>query len=171
MARTSNTAHRRLRIRWTIRRDLENVLAVEAGLPDAWAKDDYLTALRERQVISMVAEDYRTEAILGVMVYRLHETHLKLLRLAVRPDVQRTGVGLELMEKLIYKVCSHHREAVYCRVPDGNLPFHLFLRSCGFAAVATVRGDYLFELRIGDTIREQLGFRPLTDRIETCEET
>ncbi len=162
----SNTRPRH--VRWGLRRDIPAILDAEAGAESPWGEDDYLTALRDRRVISMVAEG-RDERPVGVMVYQLFETHLKLLRLVVHPAHRRQGVGQTLMAKLAYKVCSHRREAIYCRVPESNLTMHLLLRSCAFTAQAVVGSDYLFEFRPLASAWEEFGESPPVNRIETWE--
>ncbi len=161
-------------VRWGIRRDIPRILATEAGLPDAWAEDDYLIALRRRHTICMVAEDWRSDTILGVMIYRLFDTHLKLLRLVVNPACRRQGVGQSLVAKLVYKVCSHRRESVYACVPGGNLSVQLFLRSCAFRATAvlpptTEAGEncYLMEMRPDDAVYESFGTARPVNRVAT----
>lgn len=165
----SNTA-RRLHVRWVIRRDMEKILAIEAGCPDPWDEDDYLTALRERRVISMVVEGWHSGEILGVMVYQLFETHLKLLRFAVAVRARRVGVGQELMAKLAYKCCSHRRTGVYARVPDGALDMQCFLRACGWRAEAVVGSEYLMEFTPQAVMYENLGVEYPVKRLSTWEE-
>lgn len=133
-------------IRWSLRRDISAILAAEAGNPDAWDESDYLTALRLRPVISMVAEDRYGEPV-GIMVYELHRDRVEILRLAVHRTHRRTGIGTALMDKFAYKISSHRRQYGTARVPGWGTGAHLFFRACGWRGVGVRGDDYLFEFR------------------------
>ena len=60
----------KVHIRWMIRRDMAEVLAIEAdSFEYPWSEDDFIRCLRQRNVIGMVAE--LDDRIVGFMVYEL----------------------------------------------------------------------------------------------------
>ena len=82
----------RVHIRYMIRRDMPEVLAIEqASFQCPWIEEEFLSYLRERNTIGMVAEV--GEKVVAFFIYELHEKHLTLLNLAVHPDYRRQGIG------------------------------------------------------------------------------
>jgi ribosomal-protein-alanine N-acetyltransferase len=129
----------KVHIRWMIRRDMPGVLDIEATRgEEGWSEKDFLKALAKRNVIGMVAES--NEKILGFMVYELHKSRLHLTNLAVLPTSCRSGIGSQLVQKLISKLSSHRRTRLCIDVPDTNLAAHLFLKANGFQATRVDRG-------------------------------
>ena len=131
----------RYHIRWMIRRDLDEVLAIESA-SDArpFTENELLSLLRERNVIGMVAE--HGERVVGFMIYELHKDRLALRKLAVAPDVRRRGVGRQLVNKLVNKLNAHARQRIDLIVRDSHVAGHLFLRSMGFIATGVERGAF-----------------------------
>jgi ribosomal-protein-alanine N-acetyltransferase len=134
-------------IRWLIRRDMPEILAIErASFQSPWGEDDFIRVLRERHCIGMVnelcADVVRGGPIVAYMVYALHEGDLELLNLGVHPDMRRQGVGRVMVEKLIGKLSSHRRRLLTVTVGERNLGGQLFFRSLGFKAVEVMRGHY-----------------------------
>src|SRR5438128_3858819 len=101
----------RVHIRWMIRRDMPEVLQTEqASFEYAWTEEDFLKCLRQRNCIGMVAEF--EERVVGFMIYELHKTKLHILNFAVHPKFRRTGIGEQMIEKLIGKLSSHRRTKI-----------------------------------------------------------
>lgn len=125
----------RVHLRWLIRRDMPEVVAIEAGCPDPWSEDGWLSLLRHRNCIGFVAEAPGTELVVGAMAYRLHRSRVELVRLAVHPDWRRRGIGAALLAKLDYKLDSHRRHMAFADVPGAALDAQLLLRSAGWRAV------------------------------------
>jgi ribosomal-protein-alanine N-acetyltransferase len=146
----------RVHIRWMIRRDMPEVLAAEQqSFEFAWTEDDFLRCLRQRNCIGMVAE--HNDRIIGFMIYELHKNRLHVLNFAVAPAHRRTGVGAQMVAKLIGKLSSHRRSKITLAVRERNLPAQLFFRSQDFKAVRVLRNYYedsgedafLMEYRVG----------------------
>ncbi len=103
----------------------------------------------------MVAE--HNDRIIGFMIYELHKNRLHVLNFAVAPDHRRTGVGTQMVAKLIGKLSSHRRSKITLAVRERNLPAQLFFRSQDFKAVRVLRNYYedsgedafLMEYRVG----------------------
>lgn len=126
-------------IRWMMRRDMPEVLAIEsANFEFPWPEDDFVKMLRQRNNIGMVAEV--GEKIVGYMIYGLMPKHIQLYNLATAPHGK--GTGRAMMEKLATKLAPTRRNKILCEVRETNLDAQLFFRACGFRAVETLRGFY-----------------------------
>lgn len=130
-----------VQVRWMIRRDLKQVLAIEnESFEFAWTEDDFLNILRQRNAIGMVAEiDNR---IVGMMIYELHKSHLHLLSFAVACEYRRLGVGSQMIDRLVLKLSQQRRQEIVLEVRETNLPAQLFYRSQGFRAIGVHREHY-----------------------------
>jgi len=128
-------------VRWLIRRDMPEVLDVEnACFEYPWSKQDFICCMRRRNCIGMVAE--HDSQVVGFMVYELTKDQLYLMSFAVRPDLQRCGVGTLMISKLISKLSPGRRDKIDLEVRETNLAAQLFLKRMGFVAVAILRGYY-----------------------------
>ena len=128
-------------IRWMIRRDMPEVLAIEkAGFEFPWSEDEFVRCLRQRNCIGMVAET--DDQIVGFMIYELHKNRLHVLNFAVHPAFRRRGIGRQMIEKLISKLSSQRRNRIMLEVRETNLPAQLFFRELGLRAVAVLREFY-----------------------------
>ena len=86
----------RVHIRWMIRRDMPEVLAIEhASFEFPWCEEEFLRVLRQRNCIGMVAE--HGERVVGFMIYELHKNRLHVLDFAVHPEFRRQGVGRQMV--------------------------------------------------------------------------
>lgn len=142
-------------VRWMIRRDMDEVLAIEnASFDFPWCEDDFIRCLRQRNCIGMVVE--YDERIAGYMVYDLHKTRLHLLSFAVASRFRKQGFGRILLDKLIGKLSPDRRLRIATEVRETNLDAQLFFRACGFRAVSvlvdyyqdTTEDAYVFEYRL-----------------------
>jgi [ribosomal protein S18]-alanine N-acetyltransferase len=128
-------------IRWMIRRDMPDVLAIEAeSFEFPWLEGDFIRCLRQRNCIGMVAE-YEGRVV-GFMIYELHKTRIHVLNFAVAGDDRRRGVGSQLIAKLIAKLSSQRRSRILLEVRETNLAAQLFFRENGFRAVSVLRSYY-----------------------------
>jgi ribosomal-protein-alanine N-acetyltransferase len=133
------TGRLKLSIRWLIRRDMPEILAIEGeSFPFDWNEEQLLSALRQRNCIGMVAEHDRR--IVGFMVYELYKTELRIINFAVHSDWQRQGVGRQMVERLKDKLSQQRRTTVSATVRESNTPALRFFRTCGFKAT-----DLLFD--------------------------
>jgi [ribosomal protein S18]-alanine N-acetyltransferase len=130
-----------VQIRWLIRRDMAEVLAIERQcFGDCWTEDEFLSALREKNCIGMVAE--HKQKIVGFMIYELHTEMLDILNFAVAPTYSRQQVGTQMVQKLIDKLSQQRRKWVILEVRETNLSAQLFFRAMGFEAVSVQRHAY-----------------------------
>lgn len=129
-----------VQIRWLIRRDMPDVLAIESSsFRTPWTDEDFLCCLRQLNCIGMVAESWNV--VRGYMIYELHKGSLELLNIAVKPDVRLRGVGRQMIDKLTAKINQRRRE-INVRVRETNLDAQLFFRACGFRAIGVSPGHY-----------------------------
>lgn len=145
----------KVHVRWMVRRDMPEVLAIEEAVRHhwAWTEEDFLRELRERNVIGMVAETMSgssAEEVLGFMVYELYKNSLLVENFAVNPkygsvsDESATGMTIAgaLLEKLKSKLSSERRNVVNIRVRETELDLQLCLRREGFKCFKLVRQGY-----------------------------
>ena len=131
----------KVHIRWMIRRDMQEVLAIESeGFEFPWCEDDFLRCLRQRNCIGMVAE--HEDQIVGFMIYELHKQRLHVLNFAVAARFRRMGVATQMATKLITKLSTQRRSRILLEVRETNLAAQLFFRSSGFRAVSVLRAFY-----------------------------
>jgi len=131
----------RTQIRWLIRRDMDDVLAIErSSFQFPWTEEEFLCCLRQRNCIGTVAElDHR---IVVFIIYELHKSMLRILNFAVAPDVRRNGIGRQMVQRLIDKLSQQRRSEIVLEVRETNVPAQLFFASSGFRAVTVLRGHY-----------------------------
>jgi [ribosomal protein S18]-alanine N-acetyltransferase len=135
------TSHLPVHIRWMIRRDMPEVLAIEQECFEfPWYEDDFLRCLRQRNCIGMVAE--ASERVVGFMVYELHKHRLHILNFAVHERFRRRGIGSQMTKKLIGKLSHDRRSRILLEIRETNLPAQLFFRALGFRAVSVLRQFY-----------------------------
>lgn len=130
-----------MKIRWLIRRDLPEVLAIEQACFEwAWTEEDFIELLRQRNCIGMVAE--QDHEVVGFMVYELHKSNLRLLNFAVDPRFHRQGIGKAMMTRLADKLSQQMRKEITVEIRETNVPAQLFFRDNGFRAVRILRDYY-----------------------------
>lgn len=137
-------------IRWLIRRDMPEVLAIEKEcFPDPWGEEHFETLLRQRNTIGIVAES--DGKIVGFQIYELQPGLFHVVTMAVATLLRRRGIGTQMMSRLINKLSDQphaRRQVITAFVPESNLSAQLFLRNAGFRANEIYRGEpedsYLF---------------------------
>ncbi len=130
-----------VQIRWMIRRDMPEVLEIEReSFEYHWGEEDFLSCLRQRNCIGMVAENHGH--VVGFMIYELHKTRLHILNFAVCPERRRLGVAAQMAEKLINKLGNQRRHEISLEVRETNLSAQLFFQSQGFRAAGVLRDHY-----------------------------
>lgn len=148
------TRQARLEIRWMIRLDLAEVLAIEAASHRyPWSEADFTAILRRRSAIGMVALaiDAPGAPVVGFSVYEYQSHSIELLNLAVRPDWRRRGVGRRLLARPLAKLKPDGRARLKAIVPDDTPDAHYFFRACGLRAMPVVLRGHFGEDRDGYT--------------------
>lgn len=128
-------------IRWLIRRDIPEVLAIEReSFEYAWSENDLLCYLRQSNCIGMVAE--YNHRIVGFMVYELCKNELHIQNFAVDSEFRRQTVGTQMVEKLVDKLIQQRRQRIIVEVRETNLTAQLFFKKQGFKAVFVLHNHY-----------------------------
>lgn len=137
-------------IRWTIRKDLPQIIAIEnEAFEDGWTEEDFKRALKSRNSVGMVAEDIEKKgSVLGYIVYERHRNKYEIINLAVEKRLRGMGIGSGLVRRVISKLEPWKRSSVELVVGDENLEAHLFLKSIGFQASVAGSNTYKFEYSI-----------------------
>ena len=157
----------KVQIRWLIRRDMPEVLAIEqSSFRQPWSEEDFLGHLRQRNCIGMVAE--HNQQIVGFMIYELHKERLQLLNFATGVDFRQLGVGLQMVNKLVDKLSQQRRQEILLEVRESNLGAQLFFKARGFQAVrvmrahydATTEDAYVMRYRVYETASDTGSFQP-----------
>jgi len=131
----------RIHVRWMIRRDMREVLAIEQeSFEFPWSDEDFTRCLRQRNCIGMVAE--AGDAVVAFMIYELHRSRLHVLNFAVARSHRRLGVGTRMMQKLVGKLTPERRSRIVLEVRETNLPAQLFFRAMGFRAISVLKDFY-----------------------------
>ena len=134
-------AQTRVHIRWMIRRDMPEVLAIEhASFEHPWSEEEFLRVLRQRNCIGMVAE--HGEQIVGFMIYELHRNKIHILDFAAHPDFRRMSVGRQMISKLVGKLSTQRRNRIGLMIRETNLPAQLFFRALSFRASEVAREHF-----------------------------
>jgi ribosomal-protein-alanine N-acetyltransferase len=128
-------------IRWLIRRDMDEVLAIErSSFEFPWTEEEFLCCLRQRNCIGTVAE--LDHEIVGFMIYELHQSMLRILNFAVAPNRRRHGVGGQMVQRLVDKLSQQRRREIVLEVRETNLDAQLFFADCNFRALSVLRNHY-----------------------------
>ena len=130
-----------IHVRWMIRRDMHEVIAIEReAFEFPWSEEDFTRCLRQRNCIGMVAE--LADSVVAFMIYELHRSRLHMLNFAVLRSHRRLGIGTQMMEKLVGKLTPDRRGRIALEVRETNLPAQLFFRSLGFRATTVLKDFY-----------------------------
>lgn len=131
-------------IRWMIRRDIPDILAIEKEVYGdfAWDEDRFLCCLRSHNCIGMVVDIHPEwiHPLRGYMIFELNKEFLHIATLAVNPIYRRQGVGASMLAKLAGKLTHHRRTYMTAAVSERFLGAHLFLRDFGFRATGIEHG-------------------------------
>lgn len=145
-------------IRWMVKFDMEDVLAIERDCyTTPWTEDDFRYCLRQRNCIAMVVESLDGKSVIGYVLWEMHRGRLQIINFAVSYLYRRSGVGTQIVQKLIGKLTSHQRTRITLELRESNLAAQLFFRSQGFVATKVVRrfyddtgeSAYVMEYRLG----------------------
>src|SRR3990167_6374344 len=105
---------------WMKWNHLPDVLRIEwESFEHIWTREDFLSCLRQRNCIGMVAET-DDDRIVGFMVYELHKTRLHILNFAVDTAYRHQGIGTQMVGKLIYKLDQQRRQEFTLETRESN---------------------------------------------------
>lgn len=98
-----------INVRWMIRPDLPQVIAIERDTFGAWQEDDFLRYLRFGDIIGLVADQGEQvkhperPSVLGFMVYQIYPDTLEVLNLAAAVPEARKALIANLRNKAYQK--------------------------------------------------------------------
>ena len=128
-------------IRWLIRNDLDDVMAIErSSFAKPWTRKEIHVALAQRNCIGCVYDVDRE--VRGYMLYDLQRGSLTICNLAVHPDYRRQGIATALIQRLKDKLSQDRRTHITTMVSEHNTDAQLWLRSCGFRCIRVHRGHF-----------------------------
>lgn len=129
-------------IRWATRQDLRHILAIEADeQADPWTEADIRHAMRRSHVMVSVAE-HRGQ-IIGFVVYEIGRKFTDILKLTIRSDWRRQGVGTQIVSRIVHRLDAHRGGGlVTAAVCEVNLGAQLFFKSQGFVCDTILCGRY-----------------------------
>lgn len=120
----------RTSMRWLIRRDMPEVLAIEnASFAAPWTHERLVKSLQQRDCIGMVAE--YGDRIVSYMVYKLNKKDLVITNFAVDPEYRKTGLGRMMMKKMVENISKQRRERIVILLPDECAGTRAFFMKCG----------------------------------------
>lgn len=129
-------------MRWMIKRDMEEVEQIEQlSFAVPWTSDDFISAMRRRNVVGQVME-VDQEIVIGFVIYEIHKYTFRIVNIAVHPDDRRVGAGRRMVKKLIEKLDYSHRNLISAEVMETNLSAQLFFKSMGFWCEAITTEHY-----------------------------
>lgn len=140
---------------WMIARHIPAVVAIDAAASsDPLIKPAFVRLRQATNVIGLVAS--RKDTFVGYVFYELSRNGIQIVRMAVTPETQRTGVGTAFITRIKERLDVWKRPSIAVNVRESALPAQLFLRACGFKAVRVVREHFpdtfedafVFEYRI-----------------------
>ena len=129
-------------IRWGIRRDLPQILAIENRCFEyPWSEETFRNHMRQRDCVLMVAEN--ETGVVGYCLYYLHKQAIEIANLAVHPGFRWQGVGRRFVYQLQKKLLPDKRRTLFGVVWERNLAAQLFLRACDFKCRRVINNHFL----------------------------
>lgn len=120
-------------IRWFVRADLMAVLEIErASFEFPWRGEDFIRAMRHKQVIGYVVREHHKPSIIGHMVWQFRNETAELLTIAVRPDYRRCGIATAMVDTMLPKMRGR---AMAMGIRESNLEAQLWAKALGFSCV------------------------------------
>lgn len=146
-----------MHIRWMIRQDMPEVLAIaHASYTSPWLESDFVKVLRDRSNIGMVmdaGEPNKPGLVLAYMVYHLGKHRIDLLNMAVDPARRRRGIGRMMIDRLKGKMHPQRRSRLSASAWEFNLGGQLFLKAMDMSCYGSWCEDgdewLEFEFRLG----------------------
>lgn len=151
-------AYKSARIEWYERRHLREIVRIEnASFDHPWTIDEFEKTLLGGNTRAFIASI--DNQVVGYAVFANHKKHIFLDSVAVDPDFRRCGIGSQLIGKVVSKLSSDRRTALFSCVRETNLRAQLFLSGCGLQATQinrkffdTGEDGYWFEFHLNKPV-------------------
>ena len=125
--------------------DKDDILQIETqSYRNPWDAAKFKAVLRSKYVSGYVAEQAPINSsidrtlLVGYTIYKMFQTTIHILGMAVLADARHQGVGTLLVDKVKEDLAKFNRVSLIARAGEDNLDAQLFLRSCGFSATKTL---------------------------------
>lgn len=137
---TTNRETMKVHVRYMIRRDMPEVLTIEAQSfeADTWTEEDFMRCLRQRNCIGNIAE--HGEDVHGYTIRELGKHAVRVVNLAVNPKCRRRGVGRAMIDAIKKRLSAGKHNRIIAEIAESNLEAQLFFRAQGFRCIGVVRG-------------------------------
>ena len=140
----------KLHVRWMIKRDMPEVLAIEAAsFTEPWLEGDFVRCLRQRNCIPMCVEclniDEDRWPVGGYLIYELHPGRMHILTVVVDPKLRRLGLATRMIDKMKEKLHNARRSQISIDVHESNLIGQKLLQINGFKAEPYEGGKYIVD--------------------------
>jgi len=130
-------------VRWMVRRDFTQVLAIEQTCFEfPWTEEEFLQCLHQPNCLGMVAE--HEGQVVGFVIYETPKNRIFITNIATAPEFQRHGIARQMIQKLVTKMIFQQRHKIAIEIRETNLPALLCFRALGFR-VAMVRRNFYEE--------------------------
>lgn len=134
-------------IRYYCPGDLEEILDIEVNsFPFPWSPADYQYSLEPGTGYNILVAIVDAK-VAGFAVVEFDREFFEIVKVAVRHDMRRKGIGTQLINKIKSKVWPG--QSLFFFVREGNTNAQLFLRSNGLVAEA-IEKDFFSNQQIGE---------------------
>lgn len=113
---------------------------IETGLGWSWTAARVLRAIRDPEVVVLVARDGRQMAGFAIMDFGEETAHLSLI--AVDPAHRRRGVGTRMFDWLKLSALTAGIAVIRLELRAGNIEAQQFYRCLGFEEIGWTAGYY-----------------------------
>lgn len=118
---------------------LPQLMAIDrACSSDPWPREEYARYICNGGRVRIGLDHF---FVLGFIAYERRGNHYRIERLGVCPLARRLGIGRALLHKVTSLLHPHASPRAEIDVDEANLAMLLFLKACGFQAVALTRGQ------------------------------
>ena len=119
--------------------DLDSVLKIEcSAFSHPWTRAIFLDGMGRYQIWLMFEGERQVGH--GVVQIIIDEAHL--LNITIKPADQGRGLGLKLLEHLMYSAYVARTRELFLEVRDSNTRALRLYESCGFNEISRRRGYY-----------------------------
>lgn len=139
---------REIEIRTLHQGDVDEVLRIEqACFSQPWTRSNFLDHLQYRPISQGWVAEHQ-EDIVGflvawyIAVYLEQTGEVHILNIAVIPEMQRHGIGYQLLLQAVDHGLDHRCDTAALEVRESNRAALSFYRNCGFSVVGRRRGYY-----------------------------
>jgi ribosomal protein S18 acetylase RimI-like enzyme len=136
---------------WMSRTHMPGVLALESALPRPWAEQDFVDALRVKNIIGKVITTSSGMCVVGHAVFELHKHSCEVLRIVVDPEFSESAAPRKLIAPMEQSLRWRFKE-IAALVDEYDLTTQNLLKAIGFTASGIVRNGYQSIFEVNDAL-------------------